>query len=187
MNDWLQEIKTAKLPKLARGKHHSPAEQELRMPRKAVIEPNGDMDYWSPNDEPPMTVNLNIKHVPVGEVQLCAMEMVAFMEGEHHTDQPQCVCPTLAHIMITLNDNLHDWQRNVLLPYLPLCVGTRGDGNRQRRRVLAERYFQSALFSHGRLKEFLDKLFEPGKSKNGAPTGFTKPERVELLKELVHD
>lgn len=55
---------------------------------------------------------------------LCAMEMVAYMERLPHSDSPPCTCPVIASFVRTLNDSMDDSERQMLLPVLPLVVGT---------------------------------------------------------------
>jgi hypothetical protein len=62
-----------------------------------------------------------------GSGSLCAMEMVAYMEREPHSDAPKCTCPVLASYVRTLNDNMSDGERQKLLPILPMLVGTVND------------------------------------------------------------
>ena len=62
-----------------------------------------------------------------GSGSLCAMEMVAYMEREPHSDTPECTCPVLASYVRTLNDNMSDEHRQKLLPILPMLVGTAND------------------------------------------------------------
>jgi len=57
--------------------------------------------------------------------EMCAMELIAFMEREPHSDKPTCTCPVLASFVRTLNDRMPDYRRNDLLPVLPRLVGTR--------------------------------------------------------------
>lgn len=59
-----------------------------------------------------------------GERELCAMELVAFMERLPHSDSPPCTCPVLAAYVRVLNDRMDDATRQLLLPYLPRLVGT---------------------------------------------------------------
>lgn len=58
----------------------------------------------------------------------CAMEWVAYLAGEKHTDQPVCVSRVLRRFCIALNDKLPDEERQKLRPYLARCIGTAGDG-----------------------------------------------------------
>src|SRR5581483_222147 len=58
----------------------------------------------------------------------CAMEWVAYLAGEKHSDQPVCVSPVLRRYCISLNDRLGDDERQKLLPYLARTIGTAGDG-----------------------------------------------------------
>ena len=64
----------------------------------------------------------------------CAMEWVAYLAGEPHSDQPVCVSPMLKEFCIKLNDNLPDDQRQRMRPYLARTIGTAGDGLDDRRR-----------------------------------------------------
>jgi hypothetical protein len=58
----------------------------------------------------------------------CAMEWVAYLAGEKHSDQPVCVSPVLRRYCIALNDRLGDEDRQKLRPYLARTIGTVGDG-----------------------------------------------------------
>jgi len=59
---------------------------------------------------------------------LCAMEWVAYIAGEPHTDQPVCVSPVLRSFCIDLNDRWDDDMRQRIRPYLARCIGTAEDG-----------------------------------------------------------
>jgi hypothetical protein len=58
---------------------------------------------------------------------MCAMEMVAWLAGEEHSDEPHCACPVIAAYVRTLNDFLPtDQTRDRLLrPLVPKFVNTR--------------------------------------------------------------
>lgn len=58
----------------------------------------------------------------------CAMEWVAHLAGEPHSDSPLCVSPVLRAVCITLNDGLADGPRQGLRPYLARTIGTSLDG-----------------------------------------------------------
>ena len=62
-----------------------------------------------------------------GSGQLCAMELVAFIEREEHSDRPSCTCPVLAAYTRSWNDSVPDHLRNHILPLLPQLVGTRNE------------------------------------------------------------
>lgn len=62
------------------------------------------------------------------EEGMCAMEWVAYLAGEKHTDHPKCVDPTLRNFLVAMNDGLEDFARQRLRPYLARCIGTAGDG-----------------------------------------------------------
>lgn len=68
---------------------------------------------------------------------MCAMEMVAWLAGEPHSDEPQCACPVLAAFVRACNDAMNDAQRNRFLrPLVPSLVGTRASAAVERARGL---------------------------------------------------
>ena len=67
----------------------------------------------------------------------CAMEVVAWLAGEGHTDAPACASPVLRRYTINLNDRWSDEQRQALAPFLPRMVGTAGDGQDEARLEIA--------------------------------------------------
>lgn len=68
---------------------------------------------------------------------MCAMEMVAWLAGEPHSDEPRCACPVLAAFVRAVNDSLGDEQRNRLLrPLVPQLVNTRASAAVERQRGL---------------------------------------------------
>jgi hypothetical protein len=58
----------------------------------------------------------------------CAMEWVAHLAGERHTDQPDCVSPVVRALCVALNDGLNCTERQRLRPYLTRTIGTTADG-----------------------------------------------------------
>ena len=56
---------------------------------------------------------------------VCAMEAVAFLAREPHSDRPQCACPVIAAYVRLVNDSMSDDQRQRLVPYLPRIIGSR--------------------------------------------------------------
>jgi hypothetical protein len=75
-------------------------------------------------------------HASAGDGR-CAMEWVAHLAGEPHSDQPACVSPVLRAICIALNDGLDEAPRQRLRPYLAQTIGTAGDGQDPERAWLA--------------------------------------------------
>src|SRR5262245_54913746 len=69
-----------------------------------------------------------------GKPTVCAMEAVAWLAGEGHTDHPVCVSPVLGAYVRRLNDVLDERGRQRLKPYLPRLIGTAGDDAADRRR-----------------------------------------------------
>lgn len=69
---------------------------------------------------------------------MCAMEMVAWLAGEEHSDEPRCACPVIAAYVRAVNDALPtDQARNRLLrPLVPKFVNTRGSAADERARGL---------------------------------------------------
>ncbi|MEQ1633109.1 MAG: hypothetical protein ABL997_12100 [Planctomycetota bacterium] len=67
---------------------------------------------------------------------MCAMEMVAWLAGEQHSDEPRCACPVIAAFVRAFNDLLPDdaARTRLLRPLVPRFVNTRGpEGQAQRR------------------------------------------------------
>ena len=62
------------------------------------------------------------------EEGMCAMEAVAFVAGEAHTDTPACACPVIAAFMRRWNDGLPDDARRdlYLKRFIPRLVGSLG-------------------------------------------------------------
>jgi hypothetical protein len=58
----------------------------------------------------------------------CAMEWVAHLAGERHSDQPDCVSPVVRALCVALNDGLNGTERQRLRPYLTRTIGTAADG-----------------------------------------------------------
>lgn len=54
----------------------------------------------------------------------CAMEMVAWLSGEPHTDRPAGVCPIIAAFVRGINDGAKEERRDELIPHLPNLIGT---------------------------------------------------------------
>ena len=67
----------------------------------------------------------------------CALEWVAYIANEGHTDAPECASSVLRRFTINLNDSWSQEQRQKLIPFLPRMVGTAGDGQDEARSCLA--------------------------------------------------
>ena len=61
------------------------------------------------------------------ESGVCAMEALAWVAGEPHSDHPACACPVIGAFMRNWNDTLPDDQTRtrLLRPLLPLLIGSR--------------------------------------------------------------
>lgn len=132
---------------------------------------------------------------------LCAMEAVAWLEGEEHSDHPQCVCPALGMYVRNLNDRMSATSRQRLIPYLPCLAGTRrGNPVREkrlaiifdeiRRRCLLHEetigYFVSFMYRKGRtdeLFEVLDMLIDVAPPERGFTPDVST--RVEEYRKLM--
>lgn len=67
---------------------------------------------------------------------VCAMEAVAFIAGEKHSDHPACASPVIGAFMRAWNDGLPQEDRDALiLPLIPHLVGTRGSRALENRRA----------------------------------------------------
>lgn len=64
---------------------------------------------------------------------LCAMEVVAFLDGSPHTDHPRCTCGIIGAFVRAINDNMPDDLRQKLLPFLPRLIGTVVESHEQER------------------------------------------------------
>ncbi len=56
---------------------------------------------------------------------LCVMELTAWLAGEKHSDNPECVSPVIAAFLRRWNDDLDDATRQRLKPYAQSVIGTR--------------------------------------------------------------
>ena len=74
---------------------------------------------------------------PTPDAGRCAMEWVAYLAGEPHSDEPVCVSPLLKEFCISLNDALPDNTRQKMRPLLARTIGTAGDGMDEHRSWLA--------------------------------------------------
>ena len=71
----------------------------------------------------------------------CAMEAVAWLAGEEHSDAPQCACPVITRAVTRLNDRISDakLRTELLLPLLPRLIGSRAS-----REVMVKRGYVAA-------------------------------------------
>ena len=83
------------------------------------------------------TLRLDHGAHPSFEAGHCLMEAVAFFAGEPHSDAPKCVSPYLRAFGIRLNDRATAERRQDLVRFVPLVVGTAGDGLDEVRRWMA--------------------------------------------------
>jgi hypothetical protein len=70
---------------------------------------------------------------------MCAMELVAWLAGEPHSDEPECACPVLSAYVRAVNDAIPtDVQRERLLrPLVPHLIRTRGSADDEQARGFA--------------------------------------------------
>ena len=73
--------------------------------------------------------------------EVCLLEAVSVLAGEDFSDTPETACPVLASFGRALNDAMPDETRSLLLlPLIPLLVGTRDPAKEQARAfVFADR------------------------------------------------
>jgi len=68
---------------------------------------------------------------------VCAMEMVAWLAGEAHSDSPACTCPVIGAFVRRVNDKWDDANRQRLKPLLLKLVGTVDPSKEQARAYMA--------------------------------------------------
>jgi hypothetical protein len=68
---------------------------------------------------------------------LCALEAVAWLAGEPHSDSPECACPVIAAFVREMNDAIGDdaERTRLLVPLLPRIVGSRASREIELRRA----------------------------------------------------
>lgn len=72
------------------------------------------------------------------EAGVCLLEAVAYLNGEKHTDSPNCACPVLTDYGRRLNDG--PWPSDeartaALFPLIPLISGSKADRKTERKRA----------------------------------------------------
>lgn len=67
------------------------------------------------------------------EEGMCAMELVAFLDGTLHTDRPRCTSETIADFVRHVNDHIPDQLRYGLLPFVPRLIDTVSEEHEQAR------------------------------------------------------
>ena len=74
---------------------------------------------------------------PTREDGLCAMEMVAWLAGEEHSDEPECACPVLTAYTRCFNDLLPNDAARIkhLRPMIPRLVNSRRNARVSRARA----------------------------------------------------
>lgn len=57
---------------------------------------------------------------------MCAMEAVAWIAGEKHSDHPRCVCPVIRNFVRAWNDGIDDTEERtrIMIPLIPMMIGT---------------------------------------------------------------
>ena len=86
------------------------------------------------------TLQAGVHSSQSGEV--CLMEAVSVLAGEVFSDTPETTCPVLATFGRSLNDAMpSDETRSLLIPLIPLLIGTRDTEEREQARAffLADR------------------------------------------------
>jgi hypothetical protein len=84
-----------------------------------------------PLRRPPETIQLQQGTHETFEEGVCAMELVAWMAHEKHSDHPQCASLAIGEFVRILNDDFDDESRQMLSPYLGRIVGTRGTSDQE--------------------------------------------------------
>ncbi|MGH2950518.1 MAG: hypothetical protein ACRDKX_00535 [Solirubrobacterales bacterium] len=68
---------------------------------------------------------------------VCVVELASMLAREEFSDRPHCVCPVIGAFLRGLNDRLAYFDRQFLIPYAELIVGSRAGRRltRERRRM----------------------------------------------------
>lgn len=109
----------------------------------------------------------------------CAMELVAWLAGEEHSDRPACTCLVLAAFVRSWNDGLptDEDRARLLRPFLPRLVGTAGDEHTRERRAwmatdwLVRECAPAFLELNNATRDHAWKLRALGEITNGASAG----------------
>jgi hypothetical protein len=128
---------------------------------------------------------------------MCVMELASVLAGEPFSDHPRAVSPVIGCLLRTYNDVAGDERRQALIPYAAAVVGTRGEGDDERRRAsrcitwaiehgarLPRRYWRLRRMSRGRR----DPLGDGAAAARWALATLRRPEHhavLELLDELI--
>lgn len=119
-------------------------DRQIRVPDRAVARPKESRPQDKTAAEPARVDPDRLRRVrtlaagPHATAQdgLCALEAVAYVAGEPHSDWPACASPSLSAFIRTWSDGLPQEARDILiLPLVPRLVGTRGSEALERQRV----------------------------------------------------
>lgn len=91
---------------------------------------------------------------------MCAMEWVAHLAGEPHSDHPTCVDDCVRYVCISLNDRLDNTERQKLRPYLARTIGTATDGLGPMRRALLESHNAGSVTAYSTHQEYVKGLWK---------------------------
>lgn len=72
---------------------------------------------------------------PNGKKEGSLLEWASYLAGEPWSDHPDCVSPVIATFCRRWNDTLSDDDRQILLPYLPKLLNTRGTEAQESKRA----------------------------------------------------
>ena len=82
------------------------------------------------------------------QIDVCAMQAVAWLAGEPNTARPQCACPVIAKYVTRLNDSrLFANHRDLIKPYCPRIAGTRSTRDVERKRAFIAADFAVRSFA----------------------------------------
>jgi hypothetical protein len=112
---------------------------------------------------------------------VCAMEAVAWLAGEPHSDAPVCACPALSRYVLWLNDRFTQKERQKLKKFLSRIVGTRDGRSLERARLLA--YAAGTVFAPIALE--LKGLTDHAQALRETPPGDLKELRKRALAARV--
>ena len=93
----------------------------------------------------------------------CAMECVAYLQGESYTDHPECASPVIAAFTALSNDAMKPEQRQLLAPRIPRILGSHATPETEVRRLCfladyAARSYAATALRLANLDEFSEPL-----------------------------
>ena len=154
-------------------------------------------DTMVPSFSAPPRVNAKTVHLKRGRHETpdrgaCVMELASMLAGEPFSDHPKSVCPVLGSFLRTYNDGLGDAQRDELIPFAAMVVGSAA--GRAERRWRADVLVAWAYPARSGLRRRLEGFLRPASWRAesvarvalGLDAARRRSEVDRLLRRLLH-